>query len=327
MIKKIFLLTIAILAFLLPTLSIAQSGRAPQISGQDANGNTISLSQFRGKVILLKYWANWCGPCRTSFPKTKRLMDKYSSKGLVIFTVGIGGREKDIAFLKSNGYKFSASIFFDRLTSNPLRVRGIPHEFLISKSGDIIFNGHPSRLSDTMIENALSISGSSGESNSNQNTDDGWKGVSQSALGSVDFSKTGSNRILGQIKYNAKGTIYPVVRSNFWGKWKMTRIAMIKSLHGYVEFKFKGKKFFNIMAAGGSLMGRSRCRVKVTLNGKTIKDAFFLNQWWNNYSISKDNPALKNGVNTVRIYNSSVSVPWLYKAWTSLEKPNKTKFF
>ena len=62
---------------------------APDFTLSDMSGNTISLEQYRGKVVLLDFWATWCPPCRMTIPVLIKLQDEYRKKGLVILGVSI----------------------------------------------------------------------------------------------------------------------------------------------------------------------------------------------------------------------------------------------
>jgi peroxiredoxin len=62
---------------------------AADISLPDLNGKTISLSEFKGKVILIDFWASWCGPCRHNNPHLVKLYNKYHDKGLEIYGISL----------------------------------------------------------------------------------------------------------------------------------------------------------------------------------------------------------------------------------------------
>lgn len=70
----------------------------PQVQLKDLNGADVDLAQFKGKPVIINFWATWCGPCRFEIPMLNELHRKYSPKGLVI--VGISTDEEGAAIVK-----------------------------------------------------------------------------------------------------------------------------------------------------------------------------------------------------------------------------------
>ena len=65
------------------------SKTAPDFTLKDLSGNSVSLQQYRGKVVLLDFWATWCQPCRYSIPELVELQDKYKDRGLVVIGISV----------------------------------------------------------------------------------------------------------------------------------------------------------------------------------------------------------------------------------------------
>jgi len=81
------LLFLAVLFTMLPVVSVAQPKQAPRIIMEDLNGRTIRLSDYKGKVVLLNFWATWCPPCRAEMPELVRMQREYGSRGLQVIGI------------------------------------------------------------------------------------------------------------------------------------------------------------------------------------------------------------------------------------------------
>jgi peroxiredoxin len=68
---------------------------APDFSRKDVNGKALKLSDFKGKCVLLDYWASWCGPCRGHTPVVKALYNKYHSKGFEVIAISCDNEYED----------------------------------------------------------------------------------------------------------------------------------------------------------------------------------------------------------------------------------------
>jgi thiol-disulfide isomerase/thioredoxin len=98
----------------------------------------LDLSQYRGKVVYLDFWASWCGPCRQSFPWMNAMQDKYGAKGLVVIAVNLDEQHADaVKFLDKIPANFK--IVFDPQGSlaEQYDLVGMPSSFLIDQTGAI----------------------------------------------------------------------------------------------------------------------------------------------------------------------------------------------
>jgi peroxiredoxin len=121
---------------------LAVGGDAPDISLPDPDGNLLALSSLRGKVVLIDFWASWCGPCRKENPNVVALYAKYKDKGFEILGVSLDrDREKWIGAIKEDGlvWKHISDLqFWKSQAAKTYGVSSIPATFLIDKDGKII---------------------------------------------------------------------------------------------------------------------------------------------------------------------------------------------
>ena len=116
---------------------------APDISMKDPDGNTRKLSDLRGKVVLLDFWASWCGPCRQENPNVVRLYKKYHDKGFEIYSVSLDKEKgKWLKAIKDDGLEWPNHVSdLNGWTSSGGKTYGImsvPNTTLIDRDGKII---------------------------------------------------------------------------------------------------------------------------------------------------------------------------------------------
>lgn len=125
--------------------TIAVGMQAPDISLPDPSGKVRSLSSLKGKVVLLDFWASWCGPCRKANPHVVEVYNKYKSKGFDVFSVSLDrpeGKQKWEDAIKQDGLVWNNHVsdlkFWDSAPAGVYGVRSIPKTFLIGKDGKIV---------------------------------------------------------------------------------------------------------------------------------------------------------------------------------------------
>src|SRR5204862_6504758 len=114
MIKNGFMRTILLLmtAGVLAASLSAASRTAPDVTLETGSGDAVRLSDFRGKVVLVDFWASWCVPCKTSFPALDALYREYRSRGVEVLAVNLDERRRDAdAFLDE--FPHTMSVLFD----------------------------------------------------------------------------------------------------------------------------------------------------------------------------------------------------------------------
>ena len=114
---------------------------APPLQLNNLSGKQVNITNLKGKVVVVNFWASWCEPCREEFEELAQLQESYSSKGLVVLAVNLAEMKPRITqFLKGNGFSENGvEILLDRNSTvyKSWKARGLPTTFLISKSGKI----------------------------------------------------------------------------------------------------------------------------------------------------------------------------------------------
>jgi len=118
---------------------------APDFTMNDTIGNPVSLSSFKGKIVLVDFWASWCGPCRAENPNVVNAFKKYGSKGFTVLGVSLDEkREKWVAAIAKDGLAWthvSDLAFWQNAAAKQYGVMSIPANFLLDKDGMIIGSG------------------------------------------------------------------------------------------------------------------------------------------------------------------------------------------
>ncbi len=122
------------------TTRLKQSSPAPDFSLESLDGKTTRLSDFRGKAVLLNFWATWCGPCKIEMPWFVDFQKQYGSQGLQIVGVAMDDASKeDIGkFAKDMGVNYPILIGKEAVGDQYGGVPALPETFLIARDGKIV---------------------------------------------------------------------------------------------------------------------------------------------------------------------------------------------
>ena len=121
----------------LSTASPMPSNAAPAFRLQSISGQTVSLSDFRGKVVILDFWATWCPPCRREIPDFINLQSRYQSKGLQIVGIALDEPDKVKSFAQQNGMNYPVLLGTDNIAAVYGGIEGIPTTFVLDRNGNI----------------------------------------------------------------------------------------------------------------------------------------------------------------------------------------------
>ncbi len=130
--------------------------RAPDFTLPDLDGRSVSLSDFRGHVVILDFWASWCPPCRASMPKLREYYEEFKDRGIVLLGVSLDRSASDArSYLEANGYHdliaLWGSVSASQGVAREYGIYGIPHTFVLDPEGVIRFSGHPLRLTESFL--------------------------------------------------------------------------------------------------------------------------------------------------------------------------------
>lgn len=113
---------------------------APDWTLPDADGKKVSLKSLRGQVVVVDFWASWCGPCKMAMPFLQKLSDKYEGKPVKVFSINCRERRGNAAakqFLKAKQLTYP-QLFEGDTAANAYGVRGIPTMYVIGTDGKIL---------------------------------------------------------------------------------------------------------------------------------------------------------------------------------------------
>lgn len=121
-----------------PALALDAGQAAPDIELPGA-GVATKLSDLKGKVVYVDFWASWCGPCKQSFPWMNEMQKKYAAKGLQIVAVNVDAkREEADAFLKNLPPQFAVAFDARAEAAKRFDVKVMPTAALIGRDGKVL---------------------------------------------------------------------------------------------------------------------------------------------------------------------------------------------
>ncbi len=135
-----FFLFVPLVCFLLFSVPVRAAKipdfRLPEVS----SGKIIDTTNLRGQVVLINFWATWCGPCRKELPELDALYREYSGRGFTVIGISIDsvGRSRISAFVKGRGLSYPVVKGNSSLGRRYGGVSAIPASYLVGKDGEII---------------------------------------------------------------------------------------------------------------------------------------------------------------------------------------------
>ena len=137
---------------------------APDFTLVDQNGKTHTLSEYRGKVVFLNFWATWCGPCQREMPDVQALYEKYGENSGDVVVLGVANpksakyprnqdvsREEVVSFLQKNGYDYPVVMDETGAVFNGYGITAFPTTYMIDRDGNL-FGYVPGMLTRSVME-------------------------------------------------------------------------------------------------------------------------------------------------------------------------------
>ena len=135
------LASICIALLLFSTFAVAEPTiPAPDFTLKSLSGEEVSLSQQRGKYVLVNFWATWCGPCKVEMPSLETLHQRFKSKNFSLLAISndMFGAQIVKPFIKANNLTFPVLLDQQLQASNKFGVVSLPTTFMIDPKGNII---------------------------------------------------------------------------------------------------------------------------------------------------------------------------------------------
>ncbi len=113
--------------------------KAPSFSLKNLDNETKSLKEYKGKVVLLNFWASWCGPCIEEMPSINNLATVTKDLDIEIVTINLGESASLVSkYYNDNNFIFEALLDSDKSIGNNYAVRSIPSTYIIDRDGNIV---------------------------------------------------------------------------------------------------------------------------------------------------------------------------------------------
>ena len=115
---------------------------APDFIVYDAEGNEVALSDFRGKPVVLNFWASWCGPCKSEMPDFQEVFEEYGGEvQFLMVNLTDGSRETEesaLQYIADNGYSFPVYLDSELIAAREYVVNSVPRTYFIDEEGYLV---------------------------------------------------------------------------------------------------------------------------------------------------------------------------------------------
>ncbi len=128
---------------------------APDFTLQTLDGESVSLSDYRGKLVMINFWASWCPPCNSEMPDLQRYYEQHQDDDFIILGVNYQDTpDKVQAFVEKYGVTFPILLDSDGRVANLFGVQGLPTSFFVDKEGNVL-GYQPGPVTKEMLEDGI----------------------------------------------------------------------------------------------------------------------------------------------------------------------------
>ncbi len=137
-----------------PTTSTSTSQpTAPDFTVPSLDGGKVSLSDFRGKYVLLNFWASWCPPCKAEMPELHAYYKSYQDRGFTLLAINVNDDPSSAAaFIQANGFTFPVGLDTNGRVFGSYGGSALPTSFLIDPDGNLVKAWRPGAITRAMLE-------------------------------------------------------------------------------------------------------------------------------------------------------------------------------